>query len=58
MFQKGMIKRMLVVAPLSIVSVWEQEFSKFADYEYSLTVLDGGAARWLIMRVLGGWRWS
>jgi SNF2 family DNA or RNA helicase len=45
MFLKGMIKRMLVVAPLSIVSVWEQEFEKFADFDYSLTVLDGGAAK-------------
>ena len=45
MFLKGIIKRMLVVAPLSIVSVWEQEFQKFADFDYSLTVLDGGAVK-------------
>lgn len=45
MFLKEMIKRMLVVAPLSIVSVWEQEFQKFANFDYSLTVLDGGAAK-------------
>ena len=45
LFQSGKIKRMLVVAPLSIVSVWEQEFGKFADYEYSLAVLDGGTVK-------------
>jgi len=28
----GRIKRVLIVAPLSIVGVWEQEFAKFADY--------------------------
>ena len=36
---------MLVVAPLSIVSVWEQEFRKFADYDYSLAVLDEGTTK-------------
>lgn len=35
------IKRMLVVCPKSIVGVWEEEFRKFADYKYALTVLDG-----------------
>ena len=38
--EKG-IKRMLVVCPKSIVGVWEDEFRKFADYRYALTVLDG-----------------
>jgi len=35
------IQRLLVVAPLSILGVWEQEFSKFACYRYSLAVLHG-----------------
>ena len=35
------VKRMLVVCPKSIVGVWEDEFRKFADYKYALTVLDG-----------------
>ena len=35
------VKKMLVVSPKSIVGVWEDEFRKFADYRYALTVLDG-----------------
>ena len=38
------IDRMLVVAPLSIVGVWKDEFAKFADYPYTLEILDGGTA--------------
>ncbi len=35
------VKKMLVVCPKSIVGMWEDEFRKFADYRYALTVLDG-----------------
>lgn len=35
------VKKMLVLCPKSIVGVWEEEFRKFADYKYALTVLDG-----------------
>ena len=45
LFQKGKIKRLLVVSPKSIVDVWEQEFEKFADFDYSLVVLDGTGAK-------------
>lgn len=38
--EKG-IRKMLVVCPKSIVGVWDDEFRKFADYSYALTVLDG-----------------
>ena len=38
--EKG-VKRMLIVCPKSIVGVWEEEFRKFADYKYALTILDG-----------------
>ena len=38
--EKG-IRKMLVVCPKSIVGVWDDEFRKFADYPYALTVLDG-----------------
>jgi len=41
LYQFGMIKRILVVAPLSIVGVWAQEFDTFADYPFTLTVLKG-----------------
>ena len=35
------IHRVLVVAPLSIVGVWDEEFQKFADFDYTLAVLTG-----------------
>ena len=35
---------MLVVAPLSILGVWEDEFAKFADFNYELKVLRGKSA--------------
>ena len=35
------VNKLLVVCPKSIVGVWEEEFKKFADYRYALTVLDG-----------------
>ncbi|GHU58854.1 hypothetical protein FACS1894133_4420 [Clostridia bacterium] len=31
----------LVVAPLSILGVWESEFGKFADFDYTLAILNG-----------------
>ena len=36
---------MLVVAPLSILGVWDEEFAKFADFDYSLGVLNGSGAK-------------
>lgn len=41
MYQFGKVDRVLIVAPLSILGVWEEEFEKFADFPYSLTVLKG-----------------
>ena len=37
------IKRLLIIAPKSIVNVWEDEFSKFADFQYSLSILTGSS---------------
>ena len=37
----GKIKRVLIVAPLLILSVWKEEYEKFADIEYELIVLEG-----------------
>lgn len=34
-----------MVAPLSILGVWEEEFEKFADFPYSLTILKGTSAK-------------
>ena len=45
LYQQQRINRMLVVAPKSIVDVWDEEFRKFANFPYSLAVLDGSGAR-------------
>ncbi len=42
---RGKVNRLLIVAPKSIVNVWEQEFSKFADFEYNLCILSGVASK-------------
>lgn len=44
-FLSGKIKRLLILAPKSIVTVWEDEFSKFADFPYSLSVLQGSSVK-------------
>lgn len=41
LYQQGKIRKVLVVAPLSIVGVWDEEFVKFADFKYHLAVLTG-----------------
>jgi len=49
------IRRTLIVAPLSIVGVWEEEFRKFADFDYTLAVLNGsGAKKADVLRHLSG----
>jgi len=40
LFKMGKISRVLIVAPLSILGVWESEFEKFAAFPYELSVLD------------------
>jgi len=45
LYLDGNIRRVLVVAPLSILGVWEEEFAKFADFNYTLTVLNGTGAK-------------
>ena len=41
LWQTGRVKRALIVAPLSILGVWQEEFAKFADFAYTLQVLTG-----------------
>lgn len=43
--QAGRIRRVLIVAPLSILGVWEEEFQKFAAFPYALAVLSGSSAK-------------
>lgn len=45
LYLSGKIRRVLVVAPLSIVGVWDEEFQKFADFDYTLAVLNGTGAK-------------
>jgi SNF2 family DNA or RNA helicase len=41
LYLKHKVFHLLVVCPKSITQVWQQEFEKFADFHYSLAVLDG-----------------
>ncbi len=41
MYMTGKIKRALIVAPLSIVNVWQEELQKFAAFEYNAVILEG-----------------
>ncbi|WP_345941212.1 DEAD/DEAH box helicase [Merdimmobilis hominis] len=43
--QAGRIRRVMIVAPLSILGVWEEEFQKFAAFPYALAVLSGSSAK-------------
>jgi SNF2 family DNA or RNA helicase len=45
LYQAGKIKRVLIVAPLSILCVWEEEFENFAAFDYDLAVLAGSTAK-------------
>ena len=43
LYQYGYINRLLIVAPLSITTVWSEEFEKFAAFSYTLTILEGSS---------------
>lgn len=45
LFNETRILRVLIVAPLSILGVWNEEFDKFADFEYNLSMLTGTGAK-------------
>lgn len=45
LYQLGLIKQVLVVAPLSILGVWLEEFEKFADFPFTVTILKGSSAK-------------
>jgi SNF2 family DNA or RNA helicase len=44
-YLNGYINRVLILAPKSIVAVWEEEFIKYAGFPYSLLVLTGSSAK-------------
>jgi len=39
------IKRALIIAPKSIVGVWQEEFEKFSDIPYILRILTGSTVK-------------
>lgn len=41
MYQMGAIKKVLIVAPTSVCSVWPKEFDEYADFKYNVAVLLG-----------------
>lgn len=43
--KESKIRKLLIVCPLSICGAWEEEFSKFADFEYELSILKGNTAK-------------
>lgn len=45
LYLSGKINRVLVVAPLSILGVWEEKFAKFAAFPYHLTLLHGNSVK-------------
>ncbi|AHM55821.1 Snf2 family helicase [Peptoclostridium acidaminophilum DSM 3953] len=45
LYDENRIRRVLIVAPLSILGVWQEEFSKFAAFDYNLAVLTGSGAK-------------
>ena len=45
LFLNRKIERLLIVAPLSILGVWQEEFRKFASFPYSLAMIEGIGSR-------------
>jgi len=45
LYQFGEVDRVLVVAPLSILGVWEEEYEKFAAFPYELVILKGTSSK-------------
>ena len=44
LWKERRIRKALIVAPLSILGVWEEEFQKFAAFGYEMTLLIGSLA--------------
>lgn len=40
-YQMGKIRKVLIVAPTSVCSVWPKEFEEYADFRYNVQVLLG-----------------
>ena len=44
-YQMGHVKRVLIVAPTSVVAVWPKEFSEYAAFPYTIRTLLGDKAK-------------
>ena len=44
-YKLGKVKKLLVVAPTSVVSVWPKEFDTFADFPYIVKAMQGTARK-------------
>lgn len=45
LYQFGLIRKVLIVCPLSVCGVWESEFQTHARYPFTFTVLKGSSAQ-------------
>jgi SNF2 family DNA or RNA helicase len=55
LFKTGRIRRVLVVSPLTVTGVWQEEHDAYADFDYNLAVLKGSGTKKLdILRHMAG----
>ncbi|MGN1043551.1 MAG: DEAD/DEAH box helicase [Acutalibacteraceae bacterium] len=55
LYQAEKIRKLLIVCPLSICGVWEEEFSKFAGFDYDLKILRGTAdSKTMMLNLMNG----
>lgn len=52
-FLRGEVKRLLVVAPTSVVPVWPREFETHADFAHEVKALEGSVAK--RKKILANW---
>lgn len=45
LYMKGLIDRLIICAPISLLTVWRDEMEAFADFPFTLTVLNGTCAK-------------
>lgn len=53
-FQRGEIKRLLVIAPTSVVPVWPKEFEEYGDFPHDVKSLEGSTAK--RKQILTAWK--
>ena len=41
LYKSNKIEKVLIICPTSIISVWQEEFEKFADYDYNIESITG-----------------